>query len=960
MTPLELQLEGFTCYRRLARVRWGGAEAELFAVTGPTGAGKSTLLDAITYALYGQTPRLGARGLESLLTPGATTMHVQLTFRAARGVYRVTRAAQRRAGGVTTEVRVERAEDGAGAWRQLPESERVRDANRAIEEIVGLDYAGFTRAVLLPQGAFDEFLRGDAAERRRLLVALLGLDRVERVRELAGRLARDAEAQAGGLERRLEEDYADATAAAARELTDRRDELQAEASGLEERVTDLEARLVVARDHARVVGVLAALAARAAALEGAAAGVAAARRELEAGRRALALEPVRQAHEAAASRAERAAAEADAAAALAADKAAAATRAAAEHRAVAAAGDERRPRAERELDALQGLAPALATLQRVGGGAPGDADGAAAPRWLDEAEWARWQVAEGQLPELERATAAEAQARRRAERARREEADARAAAERAERELARRAEEGKALKEEAELRQAALQAATLADAVAAVRSHVHVGEHCPVCGNPVTALRGGGGDAALAAAAAAARDATDRLEAARADYAAHRSTLAAATERRDGAAAVAADAVVAVDAAATARLEAAARLAAQLGDLAPAEPAELTAALAGEALAAARAAAVAGHAAALRQALAAAGVLGAAQADPRGAVRALKDEIAALAEAANMASAAAERAAHEAERAADALAAKRLAAEEARVAADAAASAVAAATTAGGFADAAEARAALRDQRALEALAARVAEHERESEAVARGERDARAEQAALPPLVDAEGSGAPAAVTRLEAELAAARARQGEVAGELGSALHRLASVTERLERKGELRRELEAARAKHELHRQLALDLRGDRFQEYLMTQVQQRLARRASATLRLVTDGRFDLHLLDGDYLVADAWAGGELRSARTLSGGESFVASLALALALSDTLAGNASLGALFLDEGFGTLDRATLDSVTAVLEALTKEGRMVGVITHVPELSERLPARLVVSKGPDGSTVAWDA
>ena len=126
---------------------------------------------------------------------------------------------------------------------------------------------------------------------------------------------------------------------------------------------------------------------------------------------------------------------------------------------------------------------------------------------------------------------------------------------------------------------------------------------------------------------------------------------------------------------------------------------------------------------------------------------------------------------------------------------------------------------------------------------------------------------------------------------------------------------------------------------------------LARRASAILQLVTDGRYDLRLEAGDYLVADAWAGGELRSARTLSGGESFVASLALALALSDTLAGSAALGALFLDEGFGTLDRVTLDAVTAVLESLTTEGRMVGVITHVPELSARLPARLVVAKGP---------
>ena len=63
MTPLALELEAFTCYRQRALVEWEGSDSGLFAVTGPTGAGKSTLLDAITYALYGQTARLGGRGL---------------------------------------------------------------------------------------------------------------------------------------------------------------------------------------------------------------------------------------------------------------------------------------------------------------------------------------------------------------------------------------------------------------------------------------------------------------------------------------------------------------------------------------------------------------------------------------------------------------------------------------------------------------------------------------------------------------------------------------------------------------------------------------------------------------------------------------------------------------------------------------------------------------------------------
>jgi exonuclease SbcC len=94
-------------------------------------------------------------------------------------------------------------------------------------------------------------------------------------------------------------------------------------------------------------------------------------------------------------------------------------------------------------------------------------------------------------------------------------------------------------------------------------------------------------------------------------------------------------------------------------------------------------------------------------------------------------------------------------------------------------------------------------------------------------------------------------------------------------------------------------------------------------------------------------------------KTLSGGETFLASLALALALAEGLAqlsaeGRASLAleSLFLDEGFGTLDIETLDVVVSALDALHGGQRMVGIVTHVRELAERLPARLEVSRqGP---------
>ena len=96
-------------------------------------------------------------------------------------------------------------------------------------------------------------------------------------------------------------------------------------------------------------------------------------------------------------------------------------------------------------------------------------------------------------------------------------------------------------------------------------------------------------------------------------------------------------------------------------------------------------------------------------------------------------------------------------------------------------------------------------------------------------------------------------------------------------------------------------------------------------------------------------------------RTLSGGETFQASLALALALSSQISGLAAVGAarldsIFLDEGFGTLDAETLEVVATTLETLAQGDRMVGVVTHVAELAERVPVRFRVSRNAKTSTI----
>ena len=257
MRPLRLKLSGFTCFREETLVNFD--DLDLFAIEGPTGSGKSTLLDALTYTLYGQTPRLGGRGLDALLSPGLEQMLASLEFEVGANTYRATRTLVKKASRVEPQVRVERL--SGGNWKQLPETEKIKEAGAALERIVGLDYDSFTRAVMLPQGAFDTFLRGDASKRRRLLVNLLGLDRIERMQKEAGQRSRDAEREQTGIELRLAQDYQGATPDKLRALKDERasletererlsvlrKEAQTELTGLEEVKSLLDTRQEVAR-----------------------------------------------------------------------------------------------------------------------------------------------------------------------------------------------------------------------------------------------------------------------------------------------------------------------------------------------------------------------------------------------------------------------------------------------------------------------------------------------------------------------------------------------------------------------------------------------------------------------------------------------------------------------------------------------------------------------------------------
>ena len=181
---------------------------------------------------------------------------------------------------------------------------------------------------------------------------------------------------------------------------------------------------------------------------------------------------------------------------------------------------------------------------------------------------------------------------------------------------------------------------------------------------------------------------------------------------------------------------------------------------------------------------------------------------------------------------------------------------------------------------------------------------------------------------------------------------------------------------RADHTLTADLAALVEGKsadnrlrmRLSAYVLSERLRQVVAAANERLVAMTDERFTLEQADErgageqrgglSLRVRDEWSGKQ-RDPATLSGGETFIVSLALALGLADTVsheAGGTQLDTLFIDEGFGALDAGTLDGVMDTLDSLRDGGRVVGLVSHVAELRNRVPAQLEVRKARCGSTV----
>ena len=274
-------------------------------------------------------------------------------------------------------------------------------------------------------------------------------------------------------------------------------------------------------------------------------------------------------------------------------------------------------------------------------------------------------------------------------------------------------------------------------------------------------------------------------------------------------------------------------------------------------------------------------------------------------------------------------------------------------------------RAAFMDRAALGAL-------EREAEAFARALSAAESRYAALNADLPREGEAEPD-LAALESLLAQAREEAALRSRERDEALRARDALAALLARIKEVRAERRAldleAGTMLDLARLLKGDISGRRlpFKNFALAMYFRQVVAHASIRLSEMSDGRYALRADEGQasgrgriglgISVLDSWTG-QARPTQTLSGGERFLAAVSLALGLADTIrmrSGGVSLEAVFIDEGFGSLDEESLDRAITVLDRI-RGGRTIGIVSHVAELRSRIASRIEVAKGASGSTL----
>ncbi|MFE7073533.1 AAA family ATPase [Streptomyces sp. NPDC057620] len=963
--------------------------AGLFLLHGPTGAGKTSVLDAVCFALYGSVP--GARQGGSLRSDHAlpdvrTEVTLELTVSGRR--LEITRQPpfarpKKRGTGTTTEKAqswLREYHAPAGSWKDLSRSHQ--EIGEEITQLLGMSREQFCQVVLLPQGDFARFLRADAEARGRLLGRLFDTRRFAAVEQRLAERRRTAETQvrAGDADllagaHRMQQavgdlaelplpelapgepglaeavlEWAAINRSTAREwftIAHRAQAATESAQAAAARVLD------DVREVARLQRRFAEAGERAARLEERSGAHREDRARMERGRKAEAVAPALGLREATETEHRRAAgAETRARAQLSetfSEAGAAGLAAAARKAAEELGGLESARRGEQKLTELASERTKLDRQERADEDVLHDAE-----QWLSEWEATRT----GLQTRIE--TAQEAATRAEQLAVQREPAQARLGAARLRDQLAGDTDEAHA-RVLAAREQAAdarthwldLKEQRLKGIAAELAANLVDGAACAVCGAtehpaPARKVDGHVDQRAEDAALAAYQSADERRAEAERRLGVVREALAAAT--------------------------------AEAGDTPTgrlAEQAEELERRHTEARGAASGLHAAGEA--LRRAeheherrLAAhqeAAVRGASRSARRDALAretaTLEEE---LAQARGSAGSVAERAA-QLERQVSTLTE---AADTARVAADTAQrlkdadARLADAAFRAGFDTPQAAAAALLDDTAHRELQRRLDAWQQEEATVRAVLAETETAAAADRPPADVRTAEQSAAVAvRRMREAASARDAAARRCSELDRLSHRATASVRRL---GPLREEYDRVARLATLAAGTSADNeRRMRLESYVLAARLEQVAAAASARLQRMSSGRYTLVHSDDragrgrsglGLHVVDAWTGRE-RDTATLSGGETFFASLALALGLADVVtdeAGGVRLDTLFIDEGFGSLDDQTLDEVLDVLDSLRERDRSVGIVSHVADLRRRIHAQLEVVKDRSGSVV----
>jgi exonuclease SbcC len=1006
MKPLFLSIDGFTAFKNKQELDF--TRLDVFVLFGPTGSGKSSVLDAMCYALYGRVPRLGATNLSDLISTGRDAATITFDFQMRGNHYRVTRKMYRS----TTPARAQ--VDRVDGENITPVSSGVTETSKKIEDILGLDFAAFSRSVMLPQGKFAEFLHAAGSERRAMIKSLFGLGVLDRMRGLVTVKTKDIEDNLNILKGRTTGigDPAEIQA----ELVVKRQELgeiQRLKAELGAELAAKSAELEVLRELANNTAELARVVAELAALVLHRGAIVLKEEEL---RRAIAAErilPVRDSRNDALKnlKTRQSAAENANKELL---RVQSSVDGSVGRVARAKEASERLPDLEARLATLNALQAKLQELEKLR-----DVEGRAvealsndeqsfanAQKSLCDAEAKFGRAQEdlktkqaelsaigfdsGRLEQLLRINPVAANvlgltAQVDAARRLRGESESKIADHKVALEHAREALNGARQKDaEAQSNLAvaedALKAAERENQAAVLRKNLCEGDSCPVCHQTVPVIPATESfsleslESALKAARTGAKATSEASQKANTSF-------ELAQERHER---VVQDSVVASEAfeakqkALTEALFEFERL-----TLPGLEPAQVAAAIEAERELSARVQS-------LKSTIENAGqmleLLKTAAADSKVAVEREKSRVDVAKERAEQAIAAVRayesnlgvipeniaqeitactteiKTIQEELKAAEAkLQSERELLQRCEALAGSARTELDAATKhfedtnakfvadlqANDFGSEEILDASIRSAKAREDLEREIKAHHNAKERC-EGRRAELAEK-----LSDARVSDEQVADT--QGRIMIVQGRLSELTREEGSWQQAIYALDTKLKELGEVAKQLKVAEAEYALFRDISQLLRDDAFPEFVADSYLKVLVAGASHRLKELS-GRYSLLYQDSTFLVMDHDNGDQTRRATTLSGGETFLASLSLALELAAQVQlaqGATQLDSLFIDEGFGTLDAATLDTVAEAIESLGSH-RTVGIVTHVEELMLRLPNQVMVRKGPDTS------